>query len=418
MMHPSFVLLIVMCLAILVGCAAEAVPVRQWPMGPGPGDVYRDYTFSRRFGEVDPGATHEGAAGMVPRAGSPKRLVVDDLDAAKHAEVSVQYWGGHIGTSDQGFRINGGDWYEIPQPVGTPGAPQLYYRTIVGDNPVQVPLSDLKEGANVFQFKAGPQIRYGFNWGFYWVYSFTTRVYYDASKSHVSGKIASPLTGQSIEENPTISAEIDAAADQVKQVDFIALYDGYDWEGNGIYRQWHWQYKDGRIARHIGTASKPPYRVQWDTMWIPDQLKPVSIMARVVGADGTVYMTPAATDITFARKGRSVKMYKSTHIPERFGVRIGARKSCFIDVPDSLKGITAARLLLHTWSADHAEEIGLNDKKLVDKVGLVHDYSFDYIPVPVELIKSRNKFHVFSTTEHHSAEINWPGPSLLVEFAR
>jgi len=417
MIQPISLFLSVICLAVVAGCAADAGPVKQWPMGPGPGDVYREFTYARRFGEVDPKSTSDGAVKMRPSAGRPRRLFVKDLAGARQAEVSVQYWGGHIGTSDQKFRVNGSDWFQIPQPVGTPTEPQKYYRTIVGDNPVKIPLSLIKDGANLFQFQAGPQIKYGFHWGLFWVYSFTTRIYYDSSKPHVGGRIVSPVSGQTIGENPVIVAEVDADPEQVRQVDFIGLYDDYDWEGNGLYRQWHWQYKDAVIARHIGTATEPPYSVRWDTTWIPDQDEPISIMARIVGADGVIYMTPAVTDVKFVRKGRSVKMYKACRIPENFSVRIGKKKFCMIIVPDSLAGATKAKLLLHTWSAAHAEEIGLNDQKLVDKVGLVHDYSFDEIPVPLELVKRRNKFHIFSTTEHHAAEVNWPGPVLLIEFA-
>ena len=111
-------------------------------------------------------------------------------------------------------------------------------------------------------------------------------------------------------------------------------------------------------------------------------------------------------------------MYKPSEVPEVFGVRANRqRQSCVIEVADELKGATEAKLLLSTWSADHAEEIGFNDKKLVNKVGLVHEASFDTIPVPLELIKQgKNEFYIFSTTEHHAAEVNWPGPVLLVEF--
>ena len=418
MIQPLYILLIVMSLAVIAGCAAEPGLAKQWPMGPGPGDVYRAYTYARRFGEVDPEGTSDGAIGMRPGAGRPRRIIVKDLAGARHAEVSVQYWGGHIGTADQKFRVNGSDWFQIPQPAGTPSEPQAYYRTIVGDNPVKIPLSLIKDGANIFQFRAGPQIRYSFRWGLFWVYSFTTRIYYDSSKPHVGGRIVSPISGQTITENPTIIAELNGESDQVRQVDFIALYDDYDWEGNGLYRQWHWQYKDGVIAKHIGTATEPPYSVTWDTTWIPDQDKPISIMARIVGADDMIHITPAVTDVTFARRGRSVKMYKAGKVPENFGVRIGKKKFCFIDIRDSLAGATQAKLLLHTWSADHAEGIGLNDQILVDKVGLVHDYSFDEIPVPLELVKRRNKFHIYSTTEHHAAEINWPGPAMLIEFKK
>jgi hypothetical protein len=402
----------------LVGCAGPSGLEKTWPMGPGPGDVYREYTYARRWGEVDPNATNEGAAEMIAHARAPKRVAVRDMDKARGAEVSVQYWGGHIGTSEQAFTVNGGEPFAIPQPAGTPTAAQTYNRTIVGDNPLEVPLSDLHEGVNTFEFRAGPQIKYGFNWGFYWVYSFTTRVYYDRSKPHVGGRIVSPEPGATIGDGPTFTAEVDAPPEQIRQVDFIALHEDYDWEGNGLYRQWHWQYVDGQIAHHVGTATAPPYSVTWDTEWVPDQDQPVSVMARIVAADGTMCMTPAVEGLRLVREGRSVKMYKATRVPENFGVRVGNKKACALDVPEDLAAAKRAKIVLSTWSAAHAEQIGLNDTVLVERVGKVHDYSFDEIPVPLDILGRRNRFFEFSTTEEHASEINWPGPALLIEFGK
>ena len=416
MTDPAFALLLAATILLTVGCSPQFGPDREWPMGPKEGDIYREYTYARRFGEVDPKATAPRAQGMKAKAGRPRRVDIDDLKGAIGAEVSVQYWGGHSGTAGQRFSVNQGQWLPIPQPAGTATAPQCYYRTILGDNPVQISLDSLIEGSNVLQFAAGRQIRHSFGWGFYWVYSYTVRVYYGPNTPHISGTVIAPASATVIGDNPTITAKINAKDNEVKQVDFLALYDDFDWEGNGIFRQWHWQFKDGIVARHLGTASNPPWSVIWNTTWVPDQHKPMSIMARVVAKDGTVYMTPAVNDVVLSRKDRSVKMYPASKVPEVFGVRVGKKKSCAIDIPDNLEHARQAKLLLSTWSAAHAEEIGLNDKMLVERVGLVHNVSFDTIPVPTELLDKHNQFYDYSSTEEHSAEINWPGPDLLVEF--
>jgi hypothetical protein len=415
----SLVSLILMT-ALIAGCATEASTFHKTLGGPGPGDVFRERTYAHRFGEVDPEGTSEGALSMRPRSRGIRRLAIKDLDKATRAEVSIQYWGGHIGTADQRFRVNESDWFQVPQPRNTPTEPQCYYRTVVGDNPVEIPLDLLKEGRNKFQFTCGKQIRYSFNWGLYWIYSFTVRVYYRSDKEHINGKIISPAGGTEIGENPVIAARIDGEADGVKQVDFLALYDDYDWEGNGVYRQWHGQFRDGKVSRHVGTASEPPYSVTWDTTWVPDQDVPVSFIARIVGKDGTIYMTRPVSNVTFKREGRSVKMYKATSVPEAFGVRSQRNnwKACKIKVPDSLENAKEARIVLSTWSADHAEEIGLNRHKLLDRIGEVHDYSFDAIPIPLNYILKNNRFYIHSTTEHHAAEVNWPGPAMLIEFEK
>ena len=50
-----------------------------------------------------------------------------------------------------------------------------------------------------------------------------------------------------------------------------------------------------------------------------------------------------------------------------------------------------------------ADEI---DDVLVPRIGKVHFYSYDAIPVPLELIRrGPNEFHVYARTEHHAAEM-------------
>jgi len=386
--------------------------------GPRPGDVYREWTWTHRFHECDPNATNEGALEWAKEAHRPRPIEIGSLDGAVRAEVSVQIWGGHIGTTDQKFRVNGGPWIQIPQPRGTPTEPQAYYRTLIGDNAVEVPLEQLREGRNVLAFGAGSQLkRFNFGWGFFWVYSFTVRVYYGDGAPHAAGRIVSPETAAALGEKVRIRAEIEPGAAKVKQVDFIGLYEDFDWEGNGLWRQWHYHYHNGEMTRHLGTATKAPYEVAWDTTWLPDQQRPVRIMARIVSADGTMSITPAVNNLRLSREGRSVRMVKSADVPENFGSRVGKRKKCTLEIPSDPAGAASAKMVLSTWSAKHADELTLNGKLLVERIGPEHNYSFDVLDVPLEMLKQgANEFTIFSETEHHAAEVNWPGPVLLLEY--
>ena len=56
---------LVLLAAIAAGCAGEAATFHKDFGGPGPGDVYREYTYGRRFGQVDPEATNPGAMTMM-----------------------------------------------------------------------------------------------------------------------------------------------------------------------------------------------------------------------------------------------------------------------------------------------------------------------------------------------------------------
>lgn len=382
---------------------------------PAPGDVFREFTYSRRFSEVDPQATRKGLDRMLKNAMAERRIELPSLAGVKRAEVSVEYWGGHIGTSDQKFQVNGGEWLPIPQPEGTPGKPQCYYRTVLGRATVTVPVESLKSGTNSFRFTAGPQICYSFNWGFYWVYSFTVRLYYDAT-TPLEARMVSPAGGAEVGDCPRLAVEARHPSEPITKVEFLAEYEDFNWEGDGRFRQWHYITERGELARHIGTATAPPYAVTWDTTWVPDQEQPVRIAARVTTLGGTIYMTPAIT-VRLKREGRSVRMYRASEVPEAFGVRMGGRKECKIAVEDgALENARAARLVLSTWSAAHGDEIGINGARLAGPIGLMHNYSFDSLPVPVRRLKPLNTVHIFSKTTHHAIEVNWPGPVLLVEY--
>ena len=394
---------------------------------PKPGDIFREFTFnygktkSTSFSELDPNCPRkkDPTFDMRDKAHQVPKKIDIDLDKAVRAEMSVEYWGGHIGTSGQKFRVNEHEWIAVPQPTGMSGNPVCYYRTLLGNNAVPIPLDQLRQGTNIVQFTAGPQIKYNFNWGFYWIYDFTIRVYYDASKPHPTGRIATPAAGTVLGDKPTVSAETASSGAAVRQVDFVGFYEDFDWSGDGPFRKWQYQTEHGVRKHHIGTAAEAPFRVIWDNEWVPDQQQPMQIAAIITDANGMSFMTPALESIGLERANRTVKMYRAANVPEAFAVRVKKRMTCKIPVPDSPQGAIRAHLLLSTWSAAHAEEIGWNDRKLVERVGLVHNYSFDTIDVPLDLLRQGdNTFYLYSATTEHAAEVNWPGPVLLVEFRK
>ncbi len=396
---------------------------------PRPGSVFREYTYNYRswiaeglppeLAQIDPDARSDIArelqAHNPPEA--PAYLYVDDLGEATGAELCIEYWGGHIGSSFRGFRVNGSPWFDIPQPPNTPSAPECYYRTYFGNHAAPLPLGHLREGVNVFQFGAGPQIKYGFDCGFFWVYSFALRVYYDPARPHPSGAILQPASGEEIADQAEIVVQASSPHGPIVVVDVLGCYEDFSWSGYGLFRDWHFQYRHGLLTRTIGRTTREPFRCRWNTTWVPDQPEPLRIMARIVDAAGWCTMTAPADELVLRRQNRSVRMFKPLDVPENFGVRVGQKKTCTIDVNASLAGAREARLLLSTWSAAHTDEIGLNGCKLVDRIGKVHDVSIDAIPVPLSLLhEGPNTFHIYSTTEEHAAEVNWPGPVLQVIY--
>ena len=141
---------------------------------------------------------------------------------------------------------------------------------------VNIPLNELVQGTNTFQGNCGDQIDpYGFGWGQFGIYGIVIRVYYDPSKkAHPTGTITSPVARGSLGENPTITAAVSSG---VTRVDFLAYYDGYDTDGDGIFAEYHHDYHyrkfDGAISikNHVGTATSAPWQTTWQTQLVPDQ---------------------------------------------------------------------------------------------------------------------------------------------------
>jgi hypothetical protein len=74
--------------------------------------------------------------------------------------------------------------------------------------------------------------------------------------------------------------------------------------------------------------------------------------------------------------------------------------------------------VLLSWSGAHVERVRFNDAELSPKIGRVHDFAVDALEVPPAAVKrGRNVFAMFSNTKEHAAEVDWPGPVLLLEFA-
>ncbi|MBM3334749.1 hypothetical protein FJY63_08815 [Candidatus Sumerlaeota bacterium] len=396
---------------------------------PQPGDVFREFTFNygkskaTHFAELDPNCPRKSQPdfAMAKMAHMAPRPITLDLDKAVRAELSVEYWGGHIGTSNQKFRVNDHEWIDLPQPEGTPSDPRCYHRTLLGNNAAPIPLAHLRQGANVVRFTAGPQIKYSFNWGFYWIYDFTIRVYYDPSRPHPTGRISSPQPDATIGDKPVIAAEASSPNGPVKRVDFIGLCDDFDWGGSGRFGQWQYQTEHGVMTHHIGVATSAPFQVVWQNERVPEQSQPIQIAAKITDASGMSCVTPAVGNLRLRREGRSVRMYRPSDVPEKFAARAGGKASCKIVVNDDLANARAARMVLSTWSAstddDSVHELRLNGQRLANRFGAFHNYSFDALEVPLTLLrKGENDVTIFSEFDGHALEINWPGPVLLVEF--
>jgi hypothetical protein len=398
-------------------------------------EVFREVTYSygapptKHFAELDPETKrvftgeHAGMAKLVRHAAKPVKL---DLAEATRAELSVEYWGGHIGTAGQRFRVNEQAWIDLPQPSGTPKQPQRYYRTLHGNNAVALPLDSLRNGENVFRFAAGKQIAYSFDWGFYWIYDFTARVYYEgAKKPHPTGEVVSPKPGATFDDILRLEARVESPNGAIVRVEFIGEYDDFDWDGDGVWREWQYSTHHGVLAHHLGTVTSAPWMLKFDARWLPDQSQPMRVRARITDTTGLTYLTPPVGEIVQQRKHRGVRMIKPDVVPERWAARNGqeSAKGSLVLTEADLEGATFARLVISTWSADvddtSVHELRLNGEALAGRFGEFHNYDHDALEVPLARLKpGRNELSAYSTFKGHMLEINWPGPALLIEYKK
>ncbi len=209
---------------------------------PRPGDVYREYAV--HFGGnvdwrvTDPRASAKGAQEFLPNP--VHQFEIDDLEHAVRAEVLLDRWGGHLGTTEKKIRFNDRPWILIPELATTPTGenPEDYYYQ---DNPaVAVPLENLRGGTNTLEATCGALE--GHNWGQWGMYSAIVRIYVDPEKVQPpQGRILSPQPGEMLGEFPRI--EVRAESQQgVARVDILAEYKGYDEDGDGQFHDWHRSY--------------------------------------------------------------------------------------------------------------------------------------------------------------------------------
>ncbi|MCP4248246.1 MAG: hypothetical protein GY778_14465, partial [bacterium] len=279
-------------------------------LGPEPGDVYKEYRLAMAGDEwrvTDPDAGHKGAAKFLPNP--VLEVEIDDLDGATRAEILIDRWGGHPGTSNKRFRFNGHDWITIPELATTP-AGHLPVCYMSQDNPVvEVPLRHLTEGVNNLEATCGDQLCFSFRWGQWGWNAAIVRIYYDAGKPHPTGRIVSPLPGATLGEGPVLEADTSGDADRV---DFLAHYTGYDENGDGVFTDWHRAYfynrrveatgADPKISHHAGSAFTASFRATWSTRWVPDQPDgKLKLVARIRGADGTWFVADTVENLTLER---------------------------------------------------------------------------------------------------------------------
>ncbi|MFQ3631242.1 MAG: Ig-like domain-containing protein, partial [Roseiflexus sp.] len=440
------------------------------PLGPQPGDVFRQFQDDANFRQTSVCNSSPSNCGTVPSEQARQTRNVDLANAVR-AEAIFEYWGGHLASTQQEFRVNDGAWTPYPDIQGIPSdsLATCYFRALTnaiaplplsGPGGVRPPGSTGNTVTVSYRYRIGPQRSLpqcasgtNFFWGNMWIYEVTTRIYYNSTVARPDGEITAPMDGGTITENlsanqrPRITVRAQAPSGRsIARVDLIGNYLDYDWDGDGVLREWHYALRHGVWERTIGTRTSPSrgsstngeYDFTWDTEWVPDQDQPVQLMARITDNTGVSYMTPAVT-VNFSRVGRSVRMYTTSSDyygqrvfgpPRNFGFntyrqpRIG--KTAFISIPDPLTNARRARFMLYSWSGrssvDSRTTVAINALSVWPDTafGIFHDYSFDarvLSDLRSFLNQGDNILRIWSNRTDHELEVLWPGPALFIEYS-
>jgi hypothetical protein len=343
-----------------------------------------------------------------------------DLQHAIQAEVVIEKILCHDGTTGLAIQINDSDWIYVPEADNIP-VPQSAYQHHIYPT-VRIPLSILNQGqGNLFRMKV--DTRHSWNWPQNLIYGVNFRIYYDPDKkSHPTGEITNPKPGDSIGKSITLTAGTNSPNGKIKQIDYVGLYEDVNFEGNGVYRQWHYHFFHGEIMHHIGSATEKPYKVTWDTSWVPDQKQPIQIAARIIDTTGLTYMTEVVSDLHLIRPGLSVELCKPFNIPRKWVTRTGDKKENF-NVTGDLSKAVAAQLVWASWSPGYMDGIYINDNKVFDKEGPKYQYYAHRVTID-DVGCFKQGLNVLKTAKTpkingkmvHGMEVNWPGIMVLIQY--
>jgi hypothetical protein len=398
---------------------------------PAPGDLYREYRWFYEKGDAGQAIRVGGKQGQYhPDRGSEQGYInapmelphnLDLADAVK-AEIVVEKILCHDGTTGLAIQMNDSDWYYFPEASHIP-VPQAKYQHHTYPV-IRIPLTALKSGRkNSFRLRVDP--KHPWRWPQNLINGVHIRIYYNPEiKPHPAGAITLPQSGDELSDLVKLAIECKGADSPVKRVDYIGLYEDVNFEGDGVYRQWHYIYFHKQLMHHIGSATETPFDLNWDTSWVPYQKEPMQLSARISDQSGLTYQTEAVEGLTLRRTKRSVELCKPYEIPEKWVTRSGEKTEKF-DVRGDLKAAEAAQLVWSSWSPGYMNGIFVNGVKVFDQEG--PRYQTYYHRVTLEDVgvfrSGQNVLMTGKTPKHngrmvHGMEVNWPGIMVLIRYHR
>lgn len=345
----------------------------------------------------------------------------EDLFNIKTAQLYLEMWGGHPGTSAKRFLPNGKQVYDVPE-VGTAAGHCTYSYPVI---PVKV--HHLVTGTNAFQFACDRGTSF---WGHFIIDNAAVRCFLkpdhpDLVKTGLkefSADIKLSNASGVLQDITVVSISYPKRFEQsIVSVDYFGRYLGFDDDGDGQDNNWHGFTQKKQYKNHIGSASKPPFTVKWNTSMLPSQPEPMAICAVIHLKGGYHYVTDTLDDLTFPANRNRVVMYKCSFMPTPFWSRNSKENKAVIELPKDISFIQRTQLMIKIWDGGEGnikEPFKINGHPYpITSRKAIHDVVFTIAEVNPEHLKPwRNQITLLSDTEHHGIEILLPGPVIIVRY--
>jgi len=392
---------------------------------PQPGDIFREYDwimppegekFLRVGGKLDYRLTPDKFSGHILDKGGGL-LFSDqiDLKQATKAELTLEKLLSHEDTKGLRVSFNGNPYQMVPEASQIPEPQSDYYHHFYPT--IEIPLDYLKVSGNRICLAVGSAQEW--NWPQHLIYGLILRIYYDRSPEQMQGEIL--VEGNKITATTKIRFQPELVQ-SITKVDFIGKYTGLDYEGNGVYDQWHYHHHRGQLTHHIGTGNQQDFTTSWNTEWLPDQPDPIAVSAWVSDSTGLTYFLPPLKNLQIERD-YSIELCKPYDQPERWVTR-GDKHTQKVRIEGDLKKAVAAKLVWTSWSPGYMNGLYVNDFLIFIRGGEKYAYEVMEVPLNYNLFVLKAGENTISTGKTplyegqmvHGMEVMWPGIMLLVKY--
>jgi hypothetical protein len=349
--------------------------------------------------------------------------VPEDLFGLQAAELYLEVWGGHPGTVNKRFIVNGKQIY----PLGNDGTEEEHCVYSYPEVPLKV--EHLVNGRNAFQFACDRGKTF---WGHFIIDEAAVRCYLkpdhpDLKKNNLQdfkARVQLHPQGSTLPDRVNMSLFYPERYEKsIISVEYFGRYEDFDDNGNKLDNDWHGYTHDRKYVNHIGQVTSPPFAMTWDTSMIPSQAKPMALKALVHLKEGFHYWTDAMDGLVFPAYRNNVELYKCAELPKPFWSRASKPATATINLPRDPANAESARLMVRVWDGGEGtvkEHFKINGHPYSITSGrAIHDLVFTNVEVDIKHLKAGvNTLTLLSDTEHHGIEVLLPGPCLLLRYGK